>query len=67
MKRRKQWLASVGKLYYYNVFEQLIGEHQINLLGEKITELHYDLMKFEMQLVDQVDVRKTLLNRFNII
>lgn len=38
---------------------QLLNEHQIDTLGEKISKFHHDVMTLEMQLVDQLEVMYT--------
>lgn len=39
------------------MISQLLNDHQIDTLGEKISKLHHDIMTLEMQLVDQLEVR----------
>ena len=51
---------------YPSLFPQLLAEQQSEVVDEKITELHHELMKLEMLLVDQLDVRE-FINYYPLI
>ena len=52
--------SRVRDLLLFTLFHfQLLNEHQIDTLGEKISKFHHDVMTLEMQLVDQLEVIHT--------
>ena len=53
-------------LYTNLYFLQLLAEQQSEVIDQKITELHHELMKLEMLLVDQLDVRE-FINYYPLI
>ena len=53
-------------LYTHLYFLQLLAEQKSEAVDQKVTELYHELMKLEMLLVDQLDVRE-FINYYPLI